>query len=182
MSLNTCPSIWWINFPDSPIRSKAMRVLSYPADITQISPTYMTQVGFPSIVWLRLRAFGAQPPSESQTVGCTVMIRLIQRDGVKDRWFSVAAWPNIQLYQYISSVLISVLQRFWAECPAQLFGLGSHIHPRPPTYLNWPVAGSGSYAVSNSYVKFIFFNDFLARLALNWHPFWYWNAWLKLFL
>ena len=26
--------------------------------------TYMTQVGFPSIVWLRLRAFGAQPPSE----------------------------------------------------------------------------------------------------------------------
>ena len=28
-------------------------------------PTYMTQVGFPSIVWLRLRAFVAQPPSES---------------------------------------------------------------------------------------------------------------------
>ena len=26
--------------------------------------TYMTQVGFPSIVWLRLRTFGAQPPSE----------------------------------------------------------------------------------------------------------------------
>ena len=26
--------------------------------------TYMTQVGFPSIVWLRLRAFGAHPPSE----------------------------------------------------------------------------------------------------------------------
>ena len=27
----------------------------------------MTQVGFPSIVCLRLRAFGAQPPSESKS-------------------------------------------------------------------------------------------------------------------
>ena len=33
-------------------------------NIPTYPPTYMTQLWFPSIVWLRLRAFCAQPPSE----------------------------------------------------------------------------------------------------------------------
>ena len=35
---------------------------TYP--VTHKSTSYMTEIGFSSIVWLRLRAFGAQPPSE----------------------------------------------------------------------------------------------------------------------
>ena len=39
-----------------------------PNTIHADPPTHMTKVGFPSIVWLPVRAFGAQPQSESYDI------------------------------------------------------------------------------------------------------------------
>ena len=59
-------------------------------------PTYMTQVGFPSIVWLRLRAFGAQPPSEQivcrhQCPYCTLRV-----SKTSDHWCAFGTMSNFE--------------------------------------------------------------------------------------
>ena len=56
------PTIWYLVYCATCLGSRDNS--KYHTHPHTYIPTYMTQVGFPSIVWLRLRAFGAQPPSE----------------------------------------------------------------------------------------------------------------------
>ena len=69
------PTIWYLVYCATCFGSRDnSKYHTYPPTHP---PTNMTQVGFPSIVWLRLRAFGAQPPSEQYIFTAMLLINFL---------------------------------------------------------------------------------------------------------
>ena len=60
------PTFWYLICCSTSLGSRDNS--KYHTYIPTHPPTHMTQVGFSSIVWLRLRTFGAQPPSEQRSL------------------------------------------------------------------------------------------------------------------